>query len=473
MGNPRPGPAGAGPVPLAFVGRTSTSTVQNPVESLSRQIRRAQERLPEGFYIARYYWDVECGGTDLDARSRFDVWQAVRRRRHPPRRRHGRPARRRRIRQPAVLRRHLREHRTVRPRHIRRAETGKRTTRARHGGIRHRRAHRRRRPPRRSTILVRRMKQGVAEYFRLPAQSPDVGRAPASTSSAGGTPARPPTGTRPSAAPTPTPIKATMGATRARLIPDPERGPWVTRIYEWRVLRSCRCLTIARRLDRAGAPSPDGNGWSPARRRPHPEKPQVHRPRGARPDPQHRHRPAQGRTQSPPRAPRLLDLGRRRATGTPNSSTWTCGKGPRRSGPSAATSATPSTRPRPAPAAPCTRCGPASAANQCQRRMHGITRPGRTPGARPYIYYLCPHDPKNPRHAQAHPEHPRTSVNEEIITAALAQFMDDLPARPRPGRHAPSAAPGRRSRASRTTRPAGRTRSARNSPGSRPRKKDS
>ena len=59
--------AGTGPVALGFVGRTSTSTVQNPVESLSRQIRRAHERLPQGFYIARYYWDVESGGTRTPA----------------------------------------------------------------------------------------------------------------------------------------------------------------------------------------------------------------------------------------------------------------------------------------------------------------------------------------------------------------------------------------------------------------------
>ena len=48
-------------------------------------------------------------------------------------------------------------------------------------------------------------------------------------------------------------------------------------------------------------------------------------------------------------------------------------------------------------------------------------RPGR---AKTYVYYLCPHRPSNPRHAQAHPQHTRVSVNEEIITAALAQFMD-------------------------------------------------
>jgi len=60
--------------------------------------------------------------------------------------------------------------------------------------------------------------------------------------------------------------------------------------------------------------------------------------------------------------------------------------------------------------------------NKCQRRMHGVTRPGRTPGvSKTNIYYLCPHDPKNPRHAQ----HDRVSVKEEVITAALGRFMDD------------------------------------------------
>ena len=64
-----------GLVPMAFVGRTSTATAQDPVASLRKQMRRAEERLPEGFYIARWYWDIESGGTDLDLRSRTDVWQ--------------------------------------------------------------------------------------------------------------------------------------------------------------------------------------------------------------------------------------------------------------------------------------------------------------------------------------------------------------------------------------------------------------
>ena len=137
-GTPAWNTAGTGPVALAFVGRTSTSTVQNPVESLNRQVRRAHERLPEGFYIARYYWDVESGGTDLDARSRFDVWQQFADAGIP---RDGGMADLRAAvasDNPPFSRRYLREHRAVRPGHIRRAETGKRTTRARHGGIRHR-----------------------------------------------------------------------------------------------------------------------------------------------------------------------------------------------------------------------------------------------------------------------------------------------------------------------------------------------
>jgi hypothetical protein len=52
--------------------------------------------------------------------------------------------------------------------------------------------------------------------------------------------------------------------------------------------------------------------------------------------------------------------------------------------------------------------------------MHGLTRPDRADDKN-YVYHLCPHNPKNPRHAMAYPQHARISVNEEIITAALAR----------------------------------------------------
>ena len=56
------GLAGPGePVPVAFVGRTSTLELQNPVASLRRQVRSSQAALPPGWFIAMYFWDVESG----------------------------------------------------------------------------------------------------------------------------------------------------------------------------------------------------------------------------------------------------------------------------------------------------------------------------------------------------------------------------------------------------------------------------
>jgi site-specific DNA recombinase len=75
MGTTTAQPVVIATVAMAFVGRTSTSTMQDPVQSLHKQMRRAEERLPEGFYIARWYWDIESGGTDRDERSRTDVWE--------------------------------------------------------------------------------------------------------------------------------------------------------------------------------------------------------------------------------------------------------------------------------------------------------------------------------------------------------------------------------------------------------------
>ena len=66
-------PGGPGPVALAFVGRTSTSTCRTPWSRWPAD-PPGPERLPR-VLIARHYWDIESGGTDLDARSRHDVWQ--------------------------------------------------------------------------------------------------------------------------------------------------------------------------------------------------------------------------------------------------------------------------------------------------------------------------------------------------------------------------------------------------------------
>ena len=88
MGTPAPtvmkpaagteGPAGPGPaepVPVAVLARTSTLALQDPVASLNRQIRSCQTWLPPGWYVAGYYWDVESGGLDLEARSQGEAWR--------------------------------------------------------------------------------------------------------------------------------------------------------------------------------------------------------------------------------------------------------------------------------------------------------------------------------------------------------------------------------------------------------------
>jgi DNA invertase Pin-like site-specific DNA recombinase len=66
-----PGPQQIRPaeaVPVAILARTSTLALQDPYASLSRQISSAREWLPDGFYVAGYYWDVESGGLDIEQR---------------------------------------------------------------------------------------------------------------------------------------------------------------------------------------------------------------------------------------------------------------------------------------------------------------------------------------------------------------------------------------------------------------------
>jgi site-specific DNA recombinase len=63
------------PVPVAFLGRTSTLVLQDPAASLRRQVPSAQEWLPEGWFIAAWYWDIESGGLDLEQRGHSDAWR--------------------------------------------------------------------------------------------------------------------------------------------------------------------------------------------------------------------------------------------------------------------------------------------------------------------------------------------------------------------------------------------------------------
>ena len=140
----RRGPAE--PVPVAFLGRTSTLEMQDPRASLRRQLRSSQEWLPPGLVHRRRLLGRRVRRPGPGGPLPGGRLPAVHRRRDPPRRRPGRPARRSRQPGPEIRRGHLRGHRTLRPRHLQRAEAGKETVPQRDPAVRHRRArpHRRR-----------------------------------------------------------------------------------------------------------------------------------------------------------------------------------------------------------------------------------------------------------------------------------------------------------------------------------------
>ena len=212
-----------------------------------------------------------------------------------------------------------------------------------------------------ATILVRRMKQGIAEFFsyNLKAQ---MWEGLKQYTIAGYNIGLCPYGYLEDRTPHPNPMKQSMGATRARLVPDPERGPWVTRMFEWRVYEQLDCNGIARRLTELGAPSRDGRPWD------YGSVYTILR------NPKYTGKVVFGRRRNAgdARTPACGKCGRCRAstgpgpptaTSTPPWCPWSCGKPPRKSAASGAASAT---TPRRRPGGTCTRYGrgsPASSAS--------------------------------------------------------------------------------------------------------------
>ena len=62
--------------PVAVLARTSTADLQDPRASIRRQIRTCQGWLPAGWFIAAAYWDVESGAIDIEQRSQGDAHRA-------------------------------------------------------------------------------------------------------------------------------------------------------------------------------------------------------------------------------------------------------------------------------------------------------------------------------------------------------------------------------------------------------------
>ena len=254
-----------GRVPVAFAGRTSTLALQDPVASMRRQLRDCQDWLPAGFVHRRLVtgtsspaaWTSSSAATaprigrsPTSASPATAAWPTCWPK--PPAR-------------APVRRRDLRGHRAVRPRHLQRAEAGEATVPA---GI-----------PlfatdepidvegmNATTLLVRRVKQGVAEWYRFQLKEKawkgliehaldgwNIGPAPY--------------GYAAERIPHPIPVKAAQGRTKTRLVLDPDRAPVVAQIFTWRTVDKLGVPTITGRLnaDPAAYPPPaEATGWTAA-----------------------------------------------------------------------------------------------------------------------------------------------------------------------------------------------------------------
>ena len=305
-----PATAGPGePVPVAFLGRTSTATLQNPVASLGRQLRNCRAWLPAGWQIVACYWDVESGGIDLEPRSQGRAWE---------------PAAAAGIPRDGGLTDLLTEARSPMPSFaVVICEDIERSARDTFNSLKLERelndqgiplfatdepAHIDGINP--TTVLVRRVKQGVAEWYRLQLKE-KVWNGLKEHSLAGWNLGIVPYGYTAERHPHPNPAKNADGRTKTRLAIDPVRGPIVTCIFQWRAETGLGLPTIAARLnaDPAALPRPqprqrlDRPGAASS-----PGQPQIHRLHGARSaPPRAAHAPSEWIWSPEPTHPALVD----------------------------------------------------------------------------------------------------------------------------------------------------------------------
>ena len=236
--------------------------MQDPRASLRRQLRSSQEWLPPGWFIAAVYWDVESGGLDLEARSQGEAYRPFTDAGIPrdggmadllaeaaspvPKfaavicediERSGRDTFNALKLEKKLSRNGIPLFATDEPAHI--------------DGINA------------TTVLVRRMKQGVAEWFRLQLKE-KTWKGLVEHSLDGWNIGTAPYGYLADRIPHPVPVKASQGRTKTRLALDPARAPVVAQIFTWRVVDKLGMPTIAARLnaDPARYPAPGSHGWT-------------------------------------------------------------------------------------------------------------------------------------------------------------------------------------------------------------------
>ena len=434
------GPGGASeagpgePVPVAFLGRTSTLEMQDPRASLNRQIRAARAWLPPGWFITAWYWDVESGGLDLEARGRGQAWRAVAGD----------------IPRDGGMADLLAEAASPAPKFAAViCEDIERSGRDTFNALKLEKKLSRSgialfatdEPAvieglNATTVLVRRMKQGVAEWFRIQLKE-KTWKGLVEHALDGWNIGPAPYGYLADRIPHPVPAKASQGRTKTRLALDPARAPVVGQIFTWRVIGKLGMPTIAARLnaDPARYPAPAGKGWTTQTVYAILGNPKYtgHMVYG-------RIRNRNGRRVTVPQSEWLWSPGPVHPA-IVHRDTWdaaqdisaehsTSRDGDQLSRHPAAT--------RTYPYRGRIRC------RDCRRRMAASAYPS-TAGVT--IYYQCPHNPKNPRHAAAAPGHPRTvKAPAARLDEIVRLFFTEPRLRPAPRRAARRPAPRHRRR---------------------------
>jgi site-specific DNA recombinase len=220
--------------------------VQDPAASLRRQLRSAQDWLPPGWFIAAWYWDIESGGLDLEARGQGQAWRqfigiGVPRDGGLPDLLHDAKAPAPKF--AAVV-----------------VEDIERSARDTFTSLRIEKELSAQAIPlfatdepvdiegvNANTILVRRVKQGIAEWYRFFLKKA-CWKGLVDHSLEGWNFGPAPYGYVPDRVPHPTPVKASQGRTKTRLALDPVRTPVVVQIFTWRVIDKLGAPAIAARL---------------------------------------------------------------------------------------------------------------------------------------------------------------------------------------------------------------------------------
>jgi site-specific DNA recombinase len=398
-------PVTAEPVPVAFVGRTSTLALQDPRASLRRQLRSAQEWLPPGWFITAIYWDIESGGIDLEQRSQGDAYKQFTESGVP---------------RDGGMADLLAEATAPAPRFAAVVcEDIERSGRDMFNALKLEKELSRQGIPlfatdepadiegvNATTVLVRRVKQGVAEWFRLQLKE-KIWKGLIEHSLDGWNIGSPPYGYAAERIPHPVPFKAAQGRTKARLVLDPDRAPVIAQIFTWRTVDKLGIPAIAARLNadpaRYPAPNPAAlTGWTASNITAMLRNPKYtgytvygrHRTRNGRRIPVP---PDQWLWSPQPVHPAIVD----RPTWD-LAQTVAAGHGTSRDGDDLNTH--PATT-RFYPYRGRVRC------RDCQRRMAGSTYNI----ASQLVYYRCPHDWANPKHAADHPDHPRSVQVPELL----------------------------------------------------------